>query len=106
MLVIQISTVLIDLLVEVIHDRLVEVFGLDHLIFVTIKRLSPSGILGGVIILDHSKVFSWRNIAAIVQGFDLVRCGWHIPCESILTKIYVALELRINERVWCHATAA
>ena len=65
-LVIQIVPVLIDFFVKVIHDCLVEVFGLDHMIFMTIESLSPSCSLGRVIILNHSKVFLWHNIAAIV----------------------------------------
>ena len=65
-LVIQIAPVLIDLFVKVIHDCLIEVFGLDHMVFMTIESLSPGCLLGRVIILDDSKVFFWHNIAAIV----------------------------------------
>ena len=105
-LVIQIAPVLIDLLVKVIHDCLIEVFGLDNMIFMAIESLSPGSTLGRVIILDHSKVLFWHNIAAIVQGLDLVGCSWHIPCQSILTKIYVTLHLWVKDGVWCHATTA
>ena len=104
-LIVQILPVLIDLAVEVVHDRLIELFSIHDVVFMALEGLSPRGVLGWIVVLNHSIILLRHDITAIIQRLDLVWCRWHVPRQSVLAKIDVAFKFRAKQIVRGHSSA-
>ena len=102
--VVQVLPVLVDLAVEVVHDSLVELFGLHDVVLVALQCLPPGCVFGRIVVLNHSEVLLWHDITAVVEWFDLVGCGRHVTGQSVLAQVDMALELGPEQAVGCHSS--
>ena len=105
-LMVQVLPVLVDLAIEVVHDRLVELLGLHDVVLVALQRLPPRRVFGRIVVLDHPKVLLWHDIAAVVEGLDLVGRCRYVPGQSVLPQVNVALHFGPEQAVRRHAAAA
>lgn len=69
------------------HHMFIEIFLRGNLVFMAFECLAPGLLFRRVVVLKHTMIKTWSNIATVVEGLDCTCHHSGVPDEAVFTHI-------------------